>query len=82
MVSEVTYLVYKVNFQMLSGDRQWNIRGFYVAPDNALTIEDIVAAIGIRPWGVALLVVFNFNTNLAAPKVKEQDKVIASALAG
>ena len=55
-----------VSFQLVSGDRWWFIMGCYMAPDDASTIEDSVAAISKRPWGVVLLVVYNFNTNLAA----------------
>ena len=39
-----------------------------MVPDDALIVEDIVAAIGKRPWGSALLVVGYFNTNMAAPE--------------
>ena len=35
---------------------------------NASTIEDVVAAIVKRPWRGALLVIGNFDTNLAAPE--------------
>ena len=28
-----------ISFQLASGDRRWYIAGFYVAPDNTLTIE-------------------------------------------
>ena len=54
-----------VRFQMASGDRRWYIVGCYLAPDNASAIEDVVTAIGKRPRGAALVVVGNFNTNLA-----------------
>ena len=41
--------------------------GCYLAPDNASTIEDIFMDISQRHQGATLLVVSNFNTNLAAP---------------
>ena len=69
-----------VIFQLVLGDRRWFIVGCYVAPDNASTIEDVVAAIYTRPRGEALLVVRNFNTELATPEVWEWDEVIAAAL--
>ena len=53
----------------------------YLAPDDALTIEDIVAAISQRPQGAALLVVGNFYTDLAAPEGRAWDKEIAVAMA-
>ena len=57
-----------VRFQLTWGDRLWYIVGCYLAPKNSLTIEYVVAAIGKRPQGAALLVVGDFNTNLAAPE--------------
>ena len=51
-----------------------------MAPDDALTIEDVVASIGKRLWGAALLMVIDFNNDLAAPDVRERDKGIAAAL--
>ena len=32
-----------VSFHLASGSQQWYITGFYLAPDNASTIEDVVA---------------------------------------
>ena len=52
-----------------------------MAPDDALTIEDVVASIGKRPWGSVLLVVGDFNNDLAALDVRERDEGIAAALA-
>ena len=45
-----------------------------MAPYYASTIEDVIVAISQRPWGSALMVVRNFNTNLAAPEVWARDK--------
>ena len=60
------YGVNVVRFQLASGGRWWFIMGCYLAPDYVLTIEDFVADISQRPRGDTLLVVGNFNTNLAA----------------
>ena len=49
-------------------------------PDDASTIEDVVAAISKRPQGAAIMVVRNFNTKLAVPEVWEQDEGIAAVL--
>ena len=70
-----------VSIQLASGDRQWYIMGFYLAPDDASTIEDAVAAIGMQPRGSALLVVGNLNTNLAALEGRERYEGVAVALA-
>ena len=52
-----------------------------MAPYKSSTIEDVVAAISKQPRGGALLVVGNFNTDLAAPKGRERYKGISAALA-
>ena len=52
-----------------------------MAPDYALTIVDVVTGIRNWPRGDMLLVVDNFNTNLAPPKGRERNKGIAAALA-
>ena len=70
-----------VRFQLALGDRQWYIMECYFSPDDASTIEDVIAAIGKRPRGAALLVVGNFNTNLSAPKGRERDEGVAADLA-
>ena len=50
--------------------------GCYLTPDDASNIEDVVAAIGKPLRGAALLVVVNFNTNLAASEGRERDEGI------
>ena len=66
-----------VRFQLASGDRRWYIVGYYLAPDDALTIEDVVTAIGKQTWWSMLLVVRDFNTKLSAPEGQEWEKKIA-----
>ena len=57
-----------VGFQLATGVRQWNIVGCYLVPDDTLTIDSVVAALKERPRGSKLLVVGDFNTNLAKPE--------------
>ena len=57
-----------VSFQLASGGQTWFMVGCYLYPDNKYTIEGAVSAISQRPWGATLLVVGNFNTDLAAPE--------------
>ena len=71
-----TYRANIVSFQLASGDSQWFIVGFYLAQYNASTIEDVAAAISQRLRGSTLLVVINFNTNLAAPEGRDQGEGI------
>ena len=66
-----TYGANVISFQLESGERRWFIAGCYLVPENALTIEDVVAAISQRPIEGALLVVGYFNTDLVAPEVWE-----------
>ena len=49
-----TYRANIVRFQLASGNRQGLIVGWYLAPEEALTIEDVVAAISQRPQGDVL----------------------------
>ena len=53
---------------METGARQWYIVGYYLAPDNTLTIESVVAALKDRPRGAELMVAGDFNSNLAEPE--------------
>ena len=55
--------------------------GCYLAPDNTLTIESVVAALKERPKGTKLLVVGDFNANLAEPGGDRREEDIAAALA-
>ena len=63
-----TYGANVIFFHMVSGDRRWFIVGCYLAPDEAWTTEDVVAAIINWTWGAALLVIGNFNTDLDTPE--------------
>ena len=51
-----------------------------MAPEDASTIEDVIATISKRPHGATLLVVGNFNTDLAALEGRERDEGIAADL--
>ena len=51
------------------------------APNNASTVEDVVADIGKQHQGGALLMLVDFNTSLVAPEGQERDEGIPEALA-
>ena len=51
----------------MSGGQRWHIVGYYLSPDNASKIEDVIATISQQPGGDALLVFVDFNTDLAEP---------------
>ena len=65
----------------MTGARQWYIVGCYLAPDNTLTIESVVAVIKERPMGAKLLVVGDFNVNFAESEGDRRGDDIAAALA-
>ena len=69
-----------VGFQLATGERRWYIVGCYLAPDDALTIISVVAALKERPWGAKLLVAGDFNTNLLEPKGSGRGEEIAATL--
>ena len=54
-----------VGFQLATGERWWYVVVCYLAPDNTLTIESVVATLKERPRGSKLLVTGEFNVNLA-----------------
>ena len=68
-------------FQLALVRQRWYVVGWYIALDGALTIEDIVAAIGHRSRVEDLLVAGNFNAYLAVPEVNARGKDIDVALA-
>ena len=67
-------------FQLATGSRWWYIIGCYLAPDDTLTIESVVAALKERPQGAALLVVGDLNTPLTEPENDQRGTDIAAAL--
>ena len=71
-----------VGFQMVTGERQWYIIGFYLAPDNTLTIESVVAALKYCPQGSELLVVGYLNAKLEEPEgYRREEETLAELTA-
>ena len=62
-----------VSFQMALGGQRWYIMGCYLAPDNALSIEDVVVAIIQQNCDSVLLVDGYSNSDLAAPEGHARD---------
>ena len=56
-----------MSFELATGARRWYINGCYLAPDNTLMIERVVAALKDRPIGTALVVAGDHNTELEDP---------------
>ena len=63
------------------GGKWWYVAGYYIAPDNVLTTEAVVAAIIQQPCEADLLVDGDFNADLAATEGNACDKDITAALA-
>ena len=70
-----------VAFQLVAGERRWYIVGCYLAPDGTLTIESVVAALKEIPRGAEMLMVGDFNINLAEPEGDHRGKDITAAMA-
>ena len=54
--------------------------GCYIAPENTLTIEDVVTAISRQTQGDDMLMAENFNADLAKPEGTTRAEEIAAAL--
>ena len=70
-----------VRFQLAKGERWWYIIGCYLAPNNASTIESVISALRNFPRGAELLLVGDFNADLAQTEGAEQDEEIVADLA-
>ena len=69
-----------VSFHLATGERRWYIIGCYLAPDETLTIESVVAVLKERPRGATLLVSGDLNTTLTEPGNNRRGTEIAAAL--
>ena len=66
--------------EVVMGSRKWYIIRCYLAPDNAETIEQVVAALGDKLRGTALIVVGDLNTDLGDTKNHRRGSEIAAAM--
>ena len=60
---------------------RWYIVGAYIAPKDTTTMERVVEAIQRKPRGAELLVVGDFNVDIAAPEGDRRAEDIATELA-
>ena len=63
-----------LSFQLATGERRWYIIVFYLAPNNTLMIESVVAALKERPQVAELLVAGDLNVNLVDPEVDRKEE--------
>ena len=69
-----------ISSQLAMDERRWYIIGYYLTPDDALTIESVVAALIEHPQGSELLVAGYFNADFAQPEGAIREEEIAAAL--
>ena len=55
--------------------------GFYLAPEDASTIERVVEALRDQPKGLELLMAGGLNINLASPEGDRREEDIATTIA-
>ena len=68
-----------VGFQLATGKRRWYIVEFYLAHDDTLTIESVVAALKERPRGAELVVAGDLTAKLLEPEGDRRGEDIAAA---
>ena len=71
---------YVMVWQVVTGAKRWYIVGAYIAPEDEVTTEMVVNAIGRRPPGAELMVAGDLNANILAP-VGQRAESIATDLA-
>ena len=69
-----------LSFEVVSGRRRWYIVGYYIAPDDAQTIERVVTALGDKPKGTALVVAGDLNTDLGEVECDRRGTEISAAI--
>ena len=69
-----------VGFHLATGAQRWYIIGCYLAPNDTLMIEIVVAAPKELPQGAALMVAGDLNTTLTEPENDQRGTEIAMAL--
>ena len=62
-------------FQVATGERRWHIVGAYVAPEDEVTMETVIAAIGQKPPGSDLMVAGDFNVDILAPEGRRAENI-------
>ena len=68
------------SFQMDMGERRWFIVGCHLAPYNASYIEQVVGATGQRPHRDNLMMVVDFNADIADLEGNTQDEAFVVVL--
>ena len=69
-----------MSFELATGARRWYIVGCYLAPNDTLTIDRVIAAPKDRPKGTALVVAGDLNKELEDPENDRRGPEIAAAM--
>ena len=68
-------------FQVETWERRWHIVGAYIASEDEVTMETVIAAIGRKPPGAELMVAGDFNVDILAQEGNRRAENIATDLA-
>ena len=69
-----------MGFQVATGAQRWYIVGAYVTPEDEVTMETVIAAIGRKPPGADLMVAGDFNVDIMEPEGNRRVENIATDL--
>ena len=61
--------------QVVTGAKRWHIVGAYIAPEDEVTMETVVKAIGRKPPGAELMVAGDFNLDILAPEGRRAENI-------
>ena len=70
-----------ISFQLVTGRCWWHVIGGYIAPSDALTIENVDVVIRYQPYKAKLLVLIDLNANLSDPEGTLRGESIVDKLA-
>ena len=62
-------------YQVVTGAKRWHIVGVYIAPEDEVTMETVVKAIGRKLPGAELMVAGDFNVDILAPEGRRAENI-------
>ena len=61
--------------QVATGAKRWHIVGAYIAPEDEVTMETVINAIGRKPPGAELMVAGDFNVDILEPEGRRAENI-------
>ena len=58
-----------------TGVKRWHIVGAYIAPEDEVTMETVIHAIGRKPPGAELMVAGDSNVDILAPEGRRAENI-------